>query len=84
LIDELKLRVDLCRDTGDRIEMAHHYLFLAHCYQTILRPEEAKRYALMAIESFRVCGLSWNEAIAHWYLGLIHKQEGVVFAFETK
>jgi hypothetical protein len=84
LIDELKIRADLCRDTGDMLELAHHNLFLSHCCQIILKSEEAKRYATMAIEHFRVCGLSWNQAMAHWYLGLIHKQEGSGYRFRDE
>ncbi|MBI3170213.1 MAG: hypothetical protein HYZ22_17150 [Chloroflexi bacterium] len=84
LLDELKLRIEISLDTRSKDELPYYYLLAAHCYIFFEKRKEAEKYSAMAIDNFRICGMSWNEAMGHWFLGLIYRLEGRGYLYITE
>ncbi len=74
-LEELKQNIETCLEVLSKDELPFNYLFVAYCYLFFDRPRIAEKYCIMAIDNFRVCGMTWNEAMGHWFLGLIHRSE---------
>ncbi|GAB1471835.1 hypothetical protein MASR2M66_27130 [Chloroflexota bacterium] len=86
LLDKLKLHIEICLEVRSKEELPFCHLLTAYCYFFSKNFKDAEKHSVMAIDNFRVCGMSWNEAIAHWFLGLIYrsKSRGYLYLSELK
>lgn len=75
LLKELNQHIEISSKNRSKDEFPFYYLLNAYCHLFIDEFEEANKYSVMAIENFRVCGMTWNEAVGHWVLGLIYRTE---------
>jgi SOS-response transcriptional repressor LexA len=75
LRQELKQHIEISSKTHLKNELPFYYLLTAYCCTFTDEFKEAKKISEMAIENFKICGMSWNEAIGHWFLGLIYRTE---------
>lgn len=76
LLEEIKFRIDLCLETRCKEDKPYYFMFRAYCNLYTGKRGEAVNAATYAIDDFRVCGLSWDEMIGHWFLGSIYATEG--------
>src|SRR6266542_1598118 len=81
LLQELRQHIVICSENRLKDELPFYYLLFAYCCLFVEECNEAKKYSVMAIENFRVCGMSWNQAIGHWFLGLIYRSEKKGFLY---
>ncbi len=75
VLAEIKFRIDLCLETRCKEDKPYYFMFHAYCNLYTDKREEAVNATTYAIDDFRVCGLSWNEVVGHWFLGSIYATE---------
>ncbi len=72
LIGELDRNILIAR----KEDIPYYHLFIAHCHLLIgSELYKVEEHAKIAVENFSVCHMQWNEAIGHWYLGVIFRNE---------
>jgi hypothetical protein len=75
LLEEIKIRIDLCLETQCKEDQHYYYILRAYCHVAIGEIDKAINATTYAIDGFRVCGLSWAQVIGHWFLGAIHASQ---------
>lgn len=84
LIAELKEQINSATRLRKLEDTPYYYILLACCYLPLNKLQEAIHAAQQAIGKARLCDLDWLEAMAHWLLSLIYRENDNIYMYRVE
>lgn len=84
LIAELEEQINSATRLQKLEDTPYYYILLACCYLPLNNLQEAIHAAQQAIDKARLCDLGWLEAMAHWILSLIYRENDNTYMYRTE
>lgn len=84
LIAKLKEQINAATRLRKLEDTSYYYILLACCYLPLNNLQKAIHTAQEAIEKARLCNLDWLEAMAHWLLSLMYRENDNTYMYRTE